>query len=213
MDRLQRTGLLGGSFNPAHGGHRRIALGAIDALALDDLWLLVSPGNPLKDKASDMAPLGARLASAQRIARGTRIRATAIEHSLGTRYTAETLAKLVRRYPKRRFIWIMGSDNLAQFHRWRNWRQIAMTVPIAVIARPGYDARARTGPAWAWLRRFVRPVSQARRWTNWRQPALVLLRFIPDPASATLLRHANPGWHLAFKPIGRRDSVTHRLIS
>lgn len=213
MDRLQRTGLLGGSFNPAHGGHRRIALGAIEALALDDLWLLVSPGNPLKDKAADMAPLPARLASAQRIARGTRIRATAIERALRTRYTAETLAKLVHRYPKRRFLWIMGADNLAQFHRWRAWRKIAMTVPIAVIARPGYDAHARTGPAWAWLRRFVRPVSQARRWTNWRPPALVLLRFIPDPASATLLRRANPGWHLAFNPIGRRDSVTRRLIA
>lgn len=210
---MQRTGLLGGSFNPAHGGHRRIALGAIDALALDELWLLVSPGNPLKDGASDMAPLATRLASAQHIARRSRIHATTIERDMGTRYTAETLAKLIRRYPKRHFVWIMGSDNLAQFHRWRQWRRIAMTVPIAVIARPGYDGRARTGPAWAWLRRFVRPVSQARRWTNWRLPALVLLRFIPDPASATLLRRGNPGWHLEFNPKGRRDSITRRLIA
>jgi nicotinate-nucleotide adenylyltransferase len=210
---LQRTGLLGGSFNPAHGGHRRIALGAIDALALDELWLLVSPGNPLKDKAADMAPLPARVASAQRIARRAPIRVTSIERSLNTRYTAETLTKLVLRYPKRQFIWIMGSDNLADFHRWRDWRKIAMTVPIAVVARPGYDGHARTGPAWAWLRRFVRPPSQARQWTNWRLPALVLLRFIPDPASATLLRRGNPGWHVSFNPIGRRDSVTRRLIA
>jgi nicotinate-nucleotide adenylyltransferase len=210
---VQRTtGLLGGSFNPAHGGHRRIALGAIAALGLDELWLMVSPGNPLKDRARDMAPLSARFASAQRIARRAPIRATLIERSLGTRYTAETLARLVRRYPRRRFIWVMGSDNLADFHRWRHWRDIARMVPIAVVARPGYDAHARAGPAWAWLRRFVRPVSQARRWTNWRPPALVLLRFIPDPASATLLRRGNPGWHIPINPVGQRDPVTRRPI-
>jgi nicotinate-nucleotide adenylyltransferase len=210
---LQRTGLLGGSFNPAHQGHRRIALGAIEALLLDELWLMVSPGNPLKDKARDMAPLPARFASAQRIARRAPIRPTVIERRLGTRYTADTLERLVRLYPKRRFIWVMGSDNLADFHRWHQWRKIARTVPIAVVARPGYDARARTGRAWAWLRRFVRPVSQARRWTNWRPPALVLLRFIPDPASATLLRRGNPGWHVSINPINRRDSVTRRVIA
>lgn len=209
---MQRTGLLGGSFNPAHLGHRRIALGAIDALGLDELWLMVSPGNPLKDQARDMAPLSVRLASARRIARHAPIRATAIERELGTRYTAATLARLVRRYPRRRFIWIMGADNLADFHRWQHWRRIARTVPIAVIARPGYDGAARAGTAWTWLRRFVRPVSQARRWTNWRPPALVLLRFVPDPASATLLRRGNPGWHISINPKGRRDSVTRRLI-
>jgi len=160
-----------------------------------------------------MAPLPARLASAQRIARHSRIRATAIERQFGTRYTVDMLARLVRRYPAREFIWIMGADNLADFHRWRQWRRIARTVPIAVIARPGYDGVARTGKAWAWLRRFVRPPSQAKRWTNWRPPALVLLRFVPDPASATLLRRGHPGWHLATHPISRRDPVTRRLIS
>lgn len=160
-----------------------------------------------------MAPLPARLASAQRIARHARIRATAIEQQLGTRYTVDMLARLVRRYPHREFIWIMGADNLADFHRWRQWRKIARTVPIAVIARPGYDGAARTGKAWAWLRRFVRPPSQAKRWTNWRPPALVLLRFVPDPASATLLRRGNPGWHLALNPVSARDPVTRRLIS
>ena len=110
-----------------------------------------------------MAPLPARLASAQRIARHSRIRATAIERQFGTRYTVDMLARLVRRYPAREFIWIMGADNLADFHRWRQWRRIARTVPIAVIARPGYDGAARTGKAWAWLRRFVRPPSQAKR--------------------------------------------------
>lgn len=210
---MQRTtGLLGGSFNPAHRGHRRIALGAIEALGLDEIWLMVSPGNPLKDHARDMAPFPARFASARRIARRAPMRATAIERTLGTRYTAETLAKLVRRYPNRRFIWVMGSDNLADFQRWHRWRDIARTVPIAVVARPGYDAHARAGKAWVWLRRFVRPVSQARKWTNWRPPALVLLRFVPDPASATLLRRGNPGWHISNNPVGQRDTVTRRPV-
>ena len=99
---MQRTGLLGGSFNPAHGGHRRIALGAIAALRLDELWMMVSPGNPLKDDAGDMAPLAARMASARRVARHAPIRVTAIERDLHTRYTVQTLSFLVRRYPKRR---------------------------------------------------------------------------------------------------------------
>jgi nicotinate-nucleotide adenylyltransferase len=194
-------------------GHRRIALGAIRALALDELWLMVSPGNPLKDKERDMAPLAARFASAQRIARRAPIRATVIERRLGTRYTVDTLARLVRLHPRRRFIWVMGSDNLADFQRWQQWRRIARTVPIAVVARPGYDARARSGKAWVWLRRYVRPASQARKWTNWRPPALVLLRFVPDPASATLMRRGNPGWHVSINPIGQRDSVTRGLVA
>lgn len=113
LTRPLTTGLLGGSFNPAHGGHRAISLDAIDALGLDELWWLVSPGNPLKAQAG-MAPLAARLASAQRMARRAPIRATAIEAELGTRYTVDTLRALIRRYPNRRFIWIMGADNLVQ---------------------------------------------------------------------------------------------------
>ena len=118
------TGLLGGSFNPAHAGHRRISLEAIERLGLTELWWLVSPGNPLKDNRDDMAPLAARLASARAIAKRSRIVPTAIEARLGTRYTADTLRELQRRFPDRRFIWIMGADNLAQFHLWRDWRKI-----------------------------------------------------------------------------------------
>jgi nicotinate-nucleotide adenylyltransferase len=209
---MKRIGLLGGSFNPAHSGHRRIALGAIDALALDEVWLLVSPGNPLKGETSDMAPFASRLASARKIARRSRIRASAIESRIGTRYTDDTVTKIVRRYPKNRFVWLMGADNLRQFPKWRHWRHIARTVPIAVIARPGYDGVARTGLGWAWLRHFVRPAGQARNWTMWRPPALVLLRFRPDPASATLLRRANPGWHFSFNPAGVRDRVSRRSL-
>jgi len=190
----RRTGLLGGSFNPAHYGHRAITLAAIRALGLDEAWWLVSPGNPLKPKR-DMAPLAARLASARRMARRAPIRATAIESRLRTRYTIDTIRALKRRYPKRRFIWLMGADNLAQFHLWRDWRRIAREVPIAVIARPGYDDDALAGVAMGWLRRTVRPAGQALNWTRWSLPALVQLRFRPDPTSATLLRQSDPNWH------------------
>jgi nicotinate-nucleotide adenylyltransferase len=191
---LKRIGLLGGSFNPAHGGHRAISLFAIRALELDELWWLVSPGNPLKDPAG-MAPLPARLASARKHASGTNIRPAAIEEALGTRYTIDTLKALTKRYPGHRFIWLMGGDNLFQFHQWRDWRDIARTVPIAVIARPGYSHSARAAPAMGWLRRFVRPARHVKLWTKWRLPALVLLRFVPDPRSATRIRHADPDWH------------------
>jgi nicotinate-nucleotide adenylyltransferase len=208
-----RTGLLGGSFNPAHSGHRRIALAVLDALALDEVWLMVSPGNPLKDGAGDMAPLAARLASAERIARRAPLRATAIEARLGTRYTAETLRHLVRLHPNRRFVWIMGADNLAQFHRWRDWRRIARAMPIAVVARPGYDGAAQQAPAMGWLRRFVRRGGHAKHWTLWSTPALVLLRFRPDPASATRLRALRPDWTSSLKITGLRDRVTRRPIA
>src|SRR6201989_1647750 len=120
---LIRTGLLGGSFNPAHRGHRRITLAAIKALNLDEVWWLVSPGNPLKPEAG-MAPLPVRLASARAMARHAPIRHTAIERALHPRYTVDTLRTLVRRYPRHRFVWLMGADNLAQFDRWRDWRGI-----------------------------------------------------------------------------------------
>lgn len=191
---MKRIGLLGGSFNPAHGGHRAISLFALRALGLDEVWWLVSPGNPLKDP-STMAPLPARLSSAARLARGAPIRPTAIEAKLGTRYTADTLKALKRRFPRHQFIWLMGADNLLQFDEWRDWRGIARTVPIAVIARPGYSHAARAAPAMGWLRRFVRPAGQVRSWTTWRPPALVLLRFVPDPRSATRIRQADPLWH------------------
>jgi nicotinate-nucleotide adenylyltransferase len=209
------TGLLGGSFNPAHKGHRHISLGAMAALGLDEIWWLVSPGNPLKPK-KNMAPLSARVASAQWAAAGARIRVTAIERRLGTIYTVDTLARLVRLYPKRRFIWLMGADNLAQFHHWRDWRRIAALVPIAVVTRPGYDARALKAPAWGWLRRFVRPAATARNWTLWRPPALVLLSLPPDRTSATAIRAANPDWHedvtTSFHHGPHRDGVTRRPL-
>ena len=210
------TGLLGGSFNPAHRAHRRISLAAADALALDEVWWLVSPGNPLKEKAG-MAPLPARYASARRAARRAPIRVTAIEQDLGSPYTAHTIAELVRRFPDRRFVWLMGADNLAQFHRWRDWRRIARMVVIAVVMRPGYHGPAHRARAMGWLRRFVRPAATARHWTTWSKPSLVLLQLPLDQTSATAIRAADPDWHRSdfksFNPKALRDDVTRRPLT
>ena len=144
---MARIGLLGGSFNPAHRGHRRISLFAVQALALDELWWLVSPGNPLKEGAKDMAPFDARFSRAQHIARRAPIRVSDFEQRARTRYTVDTVRKLKRRYPQDRFIWLLGSDTLTNFHKWRDWRRLAREVPIAVIRRPGYDSSARAARA------------------------------------------------------------------
>lgn len=205
------TGLFGGSFNPAHGGHRRVSLFAIGALGLDEMWWLVSPGNVLKPVAG-MAPLEARLASAMRQARGTRIRATAIERELGTRFTVDTLRAIRRRYPRRRFVWIMGADNLAQFHRWKDWRAIAREMPIAVIARPGYDAAALASPAMAWLRRWRQRPGQFVSGAMRSAPALTILRFDPDTRSASAIRAADPEWARRYRSAPVRDAVTHRPV-
>nr|WP_314442596.1 nicotinate-nucleotide adenylyltransferase [uncultured Sphingomonas sp.] len=193
----RRIGLLGGSFNPAHGAHRAMSLTAARALGLDEVWWLVSPGNPLKPRA-EMAPFAARFASAADMARRSIIRVSDIERRLGTVYTADTLAALVRRYPRHRFIWLMGEDTVAQFHQWKDWRRLAATVPIAVLSRPGYKASARTARVSGWLRRFVRPEAQARDWTRWSAPAIVFLGLPPDRTSATHLRAADPFWHERF---------------
>ena len=159
-----------------------------------------------------MAPLAARYASAVAQARRAPIRATAIERELGTRYTYATLRAIGWRYPAHRFVWLMGSDNLAQFHRWRRWREIANTMPIAVIARPGYDAAAVASPAMAWLRHFrVSPASFAKG-GEWSSPTLVTLRFDPDSRSATAIRRADPDWASRFAGKVLRDQVTHRRI-
>ncbi|MEP3052130.1 MAG: nicotinate-nucleotide adenylyltransferase [Erythrobacter sp.] len=206
-----RTGLLGGSFNPAHGGHRRVTQFTLDALSLDQVWWLVSPGNPLKPK-KNMAPLGVRLKSAQAQAKRARIVPTAIEQTLRTRYTIDTLRRIKRRYPRRQFIWLMGSDNLAQFHRWRDWREIARTMPIAVIARPGYDDRAMASPAMAWLRRYQVPAARFLERGRWSAPALVLLRFDPDSRSATAIRRDDADWMSRFSPNNARDRLTFGRI-
>jgi nicotinate-nucleotide adenylyltransferase len=199
VEMARLIGLLGGSFNPAHGAHRAMSLAAMEALGLDEVWWLVSPGNPLKDKARDMAPYAARLASAVAMARRSRIKVSDFERRAGTRYTFDTIQLLMRRWPNHRFIWLMGEDTVAQFHQWKHWRDLARMVPIAVISRPGYDDDARAARAMGWLRRFVRPAGQARNWTEWSAPAIIFLRLPPDRTSATRLRALNPDWHRRFR--------------
>ena len=168
------------------------------ALGLDEVWWLVSPGNPLKDQTTDMAPYAARLASARAMARRSPIRVSDFEARAGTRYTVDTVRRILRRWPRQRFIWLMGEDTVAQFHQWKEWRALAGLLPIAVISRPGYDDEARAARAMGWLRRFVRPASQARNWTLWSAPAISFLRLPPDRTSATRLRALNPDWHRRF---------------
>jgi nicotinate-nucleotide adenylyltransferase len=141
----QTIGLLGGSFDPPHSGHVHITLEALKRFDLSRVWWLVSPGNPLKK--SGPAPITARMAQARKIMRHPKVEITDIEARLGTRYTAETLARLRALYPGVRFVWLMGADNLAQLHRWQDWRQIMANVPVGVLARPGDRISARMSPA------------------------------------------------------------------
>lgn len=160
------------------------------------MWWLVSPQNPLKDVAG-MAPLPARIAAARLAARHPRIRVSAVEVALGTRYAVDTVAALQRRYPKTRFIWLIGADNLVQLHRWKDWRRLACRIPIAVLARPGYGHRLRTAPAMAWLRRGLHRATDVRHWREWELPAIVILDIQLSPLSATQVRARDPGWAAA----------------
>lgn len=200
---MARIGLLGGSFNPAHRGHRRISLEAMRALGLDEVWWLVTPGNPLKEGAKDMAPFAARFASARAMARGARIRVTDFEQRQGTRFTVDTVRRLKHLCPQHRFIWLLGSDTLPNFHKWRDWRGLAREVPIAVIRRPGYDSAAHAARAMGWLGRFVHPPGQASHWTEWSAPAIFFLRLPPDPTSATAIRAQDPSWYRRSPPRGQ----------
>ena len=146
----QTIGLLGGTFDPPHAGHRLISELALRRLRLDRLWWLVTPGNPLKETGG-LAATRARVAAARRLTRDPRIAVTGFEAEIGSRYTYQTIAWLSRRAPGVRFVWIMGADNLSQFHLWRRWREIADLAPIVVVDRPGSTLRALAGRAGAAL--------------------------------------------------------------
>jgi nicotinate (nicotinamide) nucleotide adenylyltransferase/ribosome silencing factor RsfS/YbeB/iojap len=184
----RRIGLLGGSFNPAHGGHLHISRLALQRLGLDEVWWLVSPQNPLKPTAG-MAPFERRLTQAREVTSDDRqIRVTGIEAELGATYTADTVRTLRRRFPRARFVWLMGGDNLAQFPHWKRWQEIFRSVPIAVFARPGAHSKALAGPA---ARRFARarlPEAMARRLAQAPPPAWVFFHTRLDPRSATRIR-------------------------
>ena len=138
-------GLLGGSFDPAHAGHAHITREAIKRLGLDQVWWLVSPGNPLKSRQP--APMADRIARGRAVMRHPRVKVTDLEARLGTRFTYATIRGLQAIYPGVRFVWLMGADNLVQFHRWDRWRDILRTVPVAVLARPGAGVKARQSRA------------------------------------------------------------------
>jgi nicotinate-nucleotide adenylyltransferase len=183
--RRRRIGLLGGSFNPAHGGHLHVSREALKRLGLHQVWWLVSPQNPLKP-AKGMAPAAQRLKSAMAMARDRRIVVTNVEHLLATNLTAQTLCALSTRYPNLRFVWLMGADNLAGVHAWWRWTRIFHTARVAVFDRSPYSYRALAGSA---ARRFAR--ARVRRplsiWFR-SPPSWAYVAIRRHPASATLLR-------------------------
>ncbi len=182
-----RIGLLGGSFNPAHEGHLHISHRALDELALDGVWWLVSPQNPLKP-ADCMAAFEDRMASARNLADDPRILASDLEQALDTRYTADTLAALIKRYPRVAFVWIMGADNLAQIDQWKDWTAIFDALPIAVFDRPTYSDAALTCPAAARFASFRMDARRARDLAGQTPPAWVFVQGNLHDASATEIR-------------------------
>lgn len=183
----QRIGIMGGTFNPPHAGHAIVAETAVKRLGLDQLWWVVTPGNPLKSNGQ-LPPLNARMAAAQKIARGRQMTVTGFEAELGTPYTAATLAFLKRRYPHVHFVWVMGADNLATFDRWQHWRAIAARFPIAVVDRPGWRLKALARPAGATMAKTRVPETKATRLATMRAPAWTFLTSRLSGLSSTALR-------------------------
>lgn len=188
-----RIGLLGGSFNPPHAAHRAISLFAMKRLQLDRIWWLVSPGNPLKDN-SHIRTLETRLEAARRVANHPRIDVTAFEEAIGTRRTSDTLSFLVRRCIGPKFVWLMGADNLAQFHRWHDWRGIAATMPIAVVDRAGMGFKGLASPASHTLGRYRIPQAEASMLADQSPPAWVFLTGTRLYLSSTVLRNPDGSW-------------------
>ena len=182
----QRIGLLGGSFDPPHEGHVHLTREALKRFGLDRVWWLVSPGNPLKTEGP--APMGRRIAAARALVRHPRVLVTDIEARIGTRHTAQTLARLRALYPGVRFVWLMGADNLAQLHRWDRWHEIMEGMPVGVLARPGVRTGARQSPA-------------ALRYYRWR---------LPDHAARLLPFCRPPAWCLINMPMRRISSSAIR---
>lgn len=185
--RAPKIGLLGGSFNPAHAGHFQISLLALRRLQLQEVWWLVSPQNPLK-LTEDMAPYNKRLASAKSQARDNRIKVSGVEIFLNTRYTIDTLKRLLIRFPRHRFVWIMGADNLMQITRWHRWNEIFGTVPIAVFDRPSYSFQALAGIA-------------STRYEHYR---------LKGYSGNTLANHHPPKWMFLWGSNNRKSSTAIR---
>lgn len=182
----QVIGLLGGSFDPPHAGHVHITKAALKRFGLDNVWWLVSPGNPLKENGP--APMSDRMQACRDLMDHPRVRITGIEAQLGTRYTAQTIRALQRRYPGVHFVWLMGADNLAQFHRWQDWRWIIENVPVGVIARPGDRIAAR-------LSKAARVYAQSK---------------VPSGASHIIGRLHAPAWSFINVPMSDQSSTAIR---
>lgn len=187
-----KVGLLGGSFNPAHDGHAHVAETALNRLGLDRVVWLVSPQNPLKS-ADHMAPLAERMASARGAAHGPDMIVSDFETRAGTQWTVDTLRALTARHPGVRFVWLMGSDNLATFHRWRGWTDIMRLMPVAVVARPGSMLESRTAPAAARFATARLPQEKARLLPGLAAPAWTYLTAPLNPRSSTVIRAARDG--------------------
>ena len=186
-----RVGLFGGSFDPPHAGHRAVSLEALKRLRLDEVWWLVSPQNPLKPQAP--ADLGRRIAAARALANHPRIKVTGVEAALGSTYTADTVARLKARLPGVRLVWMMGADNLASFHRWRDWEGIAADVPIAVFNRPNLALKALSSPAARALAAARLRERDAGRLAETPPPAWVFLSAPHVPLSSSALRAKHSG--------------------
>jgi len=189
----QAIGLLGGSFNPPHVAHKLISEAALKRLGLDKVWWIVSPGNPLKQRTPPPS-LAERMRLCRTVATNPHIVVTDFEADLPTPYAVSTLAFLKARSPLTHFVWIMGADNLAQFHRWKDWRRIASEVPIAVIDRPPQSFRALAAPAAQALARYRLPENQAVRLTDAQAPAWVFLTGMKLNLSSTRLRNSDGSW-------------------
>ena len=183
----QSIGVMGGTFNPPHAGHALISRTALRRLDLDQLWWVVTPGNPLKQH-NGLPSTRQRMAMCRQLAPDARMRFTAFEEGLATPYTAATLSFLRRRFPEVHFVWIMGADNLASFHRWQHWREIALTVPIAVVDRPGWRLRALASPAAHWMRQ----------------------RYVPERKAMTLPMQCAPAWTFLTGPLSPLSSTEMR---
>ena len=182
-----RIGLLGGSFNPAHDAHRAISLTALKRLGLDQVWWLVTPGNPLKD-TSKLPALAERVAAADTVARHPRIKVTGFDGGSGSGYTIDLLKALKQRFPSVCFVWLMGADNLAQFHRWKAWPEIFATMPIAVLDRPGFRLKARAAPAAQRFAPYYVDESDAAGLARLDPPAWTILSHRLSGLSSTALR-------------------------
>ncbi len=184
-----RIGLFGGSFNPAHEGHRLVALECLKRLALDKVWILVSPGNPLKDH-SELAPLADRIAETRSLMNHPSLEVTGFEAAHGLHYTFETVRFLTRARPAARFVWIMGADSLETFDRWERWEDIANAMPMAVYARPGTTYTATSSPAAVALQQARLPEEAAESLAIRPPPAWVYLHGIMSAQSSTAIRQA-----------------------